>query len=133
MYVPRITHEDRVVYTDKVKRGQECKEGFVIREIEYNGKNALEHYRIDRYPQLLEKHWRDIKLESQNVMRRTSVSACIIYLRNGQGPLYSSDTQTRLPMRFDLNFTRFFYIWYNFIRLVSSAVCQFRYSKSVLK
>ncbi|MCL5126317.1 MAG: hypothetical protein M1511_17820 [Deltaproteobacteria bacterium] len=64
-HIPRIIHRDRVIYTEKVHRGQECKQGFVIYEIEYNGENALKHYWIDTYVQLWEKHWRYIKLEGK--------------------------------------------------------------------
>jgi glycosyltransferase involved in cell wall biosynthesis len=132
--IPRIIHRGRVVYTDKVHRGQECKEGFVIHKIEYNGRNALQHYWIDSYQQLWEKHWRYIKLEGKTRYDEDQRFSLYYLIRETARNLYISLIR-RQGWRggFTGIFLSFFYAWYNFMSVMSLAVYQFRHSKPAPK
>jgi glycosyltransferase involved in cell wall biosynthesis len=130
-FIPRIMHRDRVIYTDKVHRGQECKDGFVLYKIEYSGMNALQHYWIDSYQQLWEKHWRYIKLEGRS--------------RYNDGERFSPYRLFREPARvFYIRmflkrdwrggltgiFLVFFYTWYVFMSILSLALFQIKHPKT---
>jgi len=129
-YIPRIIHRERVVFTDMVHRGHKCKSGYVVFEIPYNN-NALEHYWIDTYQQLWEKHWRYIKLEG--ISRYDDGKRFRLYylVRETAQALYIGLILKKgWRGGFTGIFLSFFYAWYVFMSLLSLAVYQFKRAKS---
>jgi hypothetical protein len=133
-YIPRIIHKDRVIYTDKVHHGQDCKDGFVIHKIEYNGKNALEHFWIDSYQQLWEKHWRYIKLEGKTRYDDGERFSLYHLSRETAKALYiSMILQRGWRGGFTGIFLSLFFAWYTFMSVMSLAVFQFKHSKPIIQ
>ena len=62
-YKPGIFHKDKVCLQPYVHRGLKTKIGYKHVRIEARGNNLIQHYWIDTYRQLFEKHWRYIKQE----------------------------------------------------------------------
>lgn len=123
----RIFHRGRVIYTDNVHRGQECKQGFVIHEIEYNGKNVLEHYWIDTYHQLWEKHWRYIKLEGKSRYDDGKRFRLYYLVRETAQALYIGLILKKgWRGGFVGIFLSLFYAWYVFMSLLSLGIYQWR-------
>jgi glycosyltransferase involved in cell wall biosynthesis len=65
-YVARIFHKERVDVLPHVHRGIDLKDGYTHEIITFNGKNAVQHYWVDRLSQLFEKHRRYIKFEGKS-------------------------------------------------------------------
>lgn len=61
--ISKVFHKDRVELTPNVHRGVHCPDGHTQKIIESKGDNAVRHYWVDSYRQLLKKHWRYIKEE----------------------------------------------------------------------
>lgn len=126
-YIARIIHKDRVIYTDKVHHGQECKQGFVMHRIEYSGNNAIEHYWIDTYQQLWEKHWRYIKLEGKTRYDDGKRFSLYYLIKETARALYISLIQKQgWRGGFTGIFLSIFYAWYNFMSIMSLATYQLK-------
>ena len=129
-FIPRIVHRDRVIYTDMVHHGQKRKDGFVLYKIEYTGKNALEHYWIDSYQQLWEKHWRYIKVEGKSRYNMGERFSLYYLMRETTRTFYISIILKRgWRGGFTGIFLGFFYTWYIFMSILSLALFQIKHSK----
>lgn len=64
-YIGRIFHKDRVELTSQVHRGMKVKPGYYLATIGETPNNVVQHYWVDSYGQLFEKHWRYIKQEGE--------------------------------------------------------------------
>jgi glycosyltransferase involved in cell wall biosynthesis len=125
---PRIFHRDRVIYSDQVHRGQVCKPGFGIHAIEYNGMNALQHYWIDTYQQLWEKHWRYIKLEGKSRFDNGERFSLVYLTRETIKAFYLGFIRKQ-GWRGGLTgiFLSKFYAWYTFMSIMSLAIYQVKH------
>jgi len=133
-FIPRIFHRDRVIYTDMVHRGPACKDGFVLHKIEYTGMNALEHYWIDSYQQLWEKHWRYIKLEGKSRYNDGKRFSLYQLLKETAKAFYDSMILKRgWRGGFTGIFLSFFYTWYIFMSILSLALFQKKHSEPASK
>ncbi|MGD0876995.1 MAG: glycosyltransferase family 2 protein [Anaerolineales bacterium] len=129
-FIPRIIHRDRVIYNDMVHHGPECKDGYVLHKIEYTGMNALEHYWIDSYQQLWEKHWRYIKLEGKSRYNNGKRFSLFHLLRETEGAFYKSIIVKRgWRGGFTGIYLSLFYTGYIFMSILSLALFQIKHSK----
>jgi glycosyltransferase involved in cell wall biosynthesis len=133
-FIPRIIHRDRVIYTEMVHHGQACKDGFVLHKIEYSGKNALQHYWIDSFQQLWEKHWRYIKLEGKSRYNDGKRFGFYHLLKETARAFYVSMILKRgWRGGFTGIFLSFFYTWYIFMSILSLALFQIKHSEPASK
>lgn len=61
----RVFHKHRVSLQDFVHRPVTPLNGYETMTVEYDGGNAIQHYWVDSFHQLFEKHWRYINLEGR--------------------------------------------------------------------
>jgi len=133
-YIERIFHRARVVLTGQVHRGIKCKDRYVSNKISYNGSNALQHYWIDSYQQLWEKHWRYIKLEGKTRYNGGERFSLYHLSRETAKALYISIILQRgWRGGFTGIFLSLFFALYTFMSVMSLAVFQFKHSKPVIQ
>lgn len=65
IYGSRLSHKARTVLEAQVHRTHQCKDGFQVYTIKFNGHNFVAHYWIDSYSQLFSKHERYLKMEGK--------------------------------------------------------------------
>jgi glycosyltransferase involved in cell wall biosynthesis len=112
-YVPRIFHKDRVNLLPFVHRGITLLNGFTHETIAFNGKNAIQHYWVDRLSQLFEKHQRYIKGEGKARYASGERFKWLGFLREVAKALYISLFRKKGILG-GINgiFLSFFYAWY---------------------
>ncbi|NWG34856.1 MAG: glycosyltransferase family 2 protein [Chloroflexi bacterium] len=64
--IPRVMHRDRVTVTADVHRALRCKPGCETYTLPSRPGNAVIHYWVDDYRQLIEKHERYLKMEGES-------------------------------------------------------------------
>jgi len=133
-YIARVFNRERVNPTGQIHRGTKSKDGFLTKEIPYNGTNAIQHYWIDSYQQLWEKHWRYIKLEGKaryNIGER--FSPFLLFRETARAFYRSMILKQGWRGGFTGVFLSIFYSWYTFLSVWSLAIFQIKHSKSAFQ
>ena len=65
-YIGKVFHRDRVRIEPCVHRGIRCRNGYSSQRIKRTEDNVVQHYWVDTFAQLLEKHKRYIKAEGKS-------------------------------------------------------------------
>ena len=131
-YLPKVFHRDRVSLTGLVHLGIKCKDGFIWKELPYNGNNALQHYWIDSYHQLWDKHWRYIKLEGKSRYGNGERFSLFYLFWETARAFYDSAFRRRgWRGGYTGIFLTIFYTWYIFMGCLSLALFQFRRFRSM--
>jgi glycosyltransferase involved in cell wall biosynthesis len=129
-YMLSVFHREKVILTGQVHHGMKFIDGYVKKEeIPYNGTNAIQHYWIDSYQQLWEKHWRYIKLEGKARYYFGVRFSLFLLFRETARAFYSSMIVKRgWRGGFTGVFLSIFYSWYTFMSFLSLAVFQIKHS-----
>lgn len=119
-YYGWIVHRGRVVLKPLVHTRPECKPGYVQVRIERKAGNVVQHYWVDGWSQLIEKHTRYIRLEGESRYATGARFSWRTWVRGTLGALKRSLVDDRGLFGGLLGIAlSFFYAWYVSMSLLS--------------